>query len=97
MAPVTPESSAHYRFPPAAAYRLNRCLFALKSDDAFRARYVADPQGAMRGLGLDEADQAALRRGDRDDLVARGAHPYLVFMADLRLRMDRGTTTFEYF
>jgi hypothetical protein len=29
--------------------------------------------------------------------VARGAHPYLVFMADLRLRMARGTTTFEYF
>ena len=27
----------HYRFPPASAYRLNRCLFALKSDDAFRA------------------------------------------------------------
>src|SRR5467141_2483832 len=25
----------HYRFPPAAAYALNRCLYALKSDDAF--------------------------------------------------------------
>jgi hypothetical protein len=94
---MTPESPAHYRFPPASAYRLNHCLFALKSDDAFRARYVADPAAAMRALGLGEEDQAALRAGDRDRLVARGAHPYLVFMADLRLRMDRGTTTFEYF
>ncbi len=88
---------AHYRFTPARAYRLNRCLYALKSDDAFRARYVADPTGAMRDMDLGEEDQAALLAGDRDGLVARGAHPYLVFMADLRLRMDRGTTAFEYF
>jgi len=32
---------------------------------------------------------------DRDALVAAGAHPYLVFMADLRLRMDRSSV--EYF
>ncbi len=88
---------AHYRFPPAHAYPLNRCLFALKSDDAFRARFVADPGAAMHEIGLGAEDQAALRAGDRDGLVARGAHPYLVFMVDLRLRMDRGTTTFEYF
>ncbi len=87
----------HYRFPPASAYRLNRWLFALKSDDAVRARYVADPGAAMRGFGLGEEDQAALLAGDRDGLVARGAHPYLVFMADLRLKMARGTTAFEYF
>jgi hypothetical protein len=87
----------NYRFPPASAYRLNRALFALKSDDAFRARFRADPRGAAREMGLDEADSAALLRGDRDALVARGAHPYLVFMADLRLRMERETVTFEYF
>jgi hypothetical protein len=88
---------AHYRFPPARAYRLNRCLFALKSDDAFRARYAADAAGTLRELGLDADDQRALLARDRDALVARGAHPYLVFMADLRLRMDAGTTAFEYF
>ena len=88
---------AHYRFPPASAYRLNRCLYALKSDDAFRARWAADAAGAMRELGLDADEQAALLARDRDALVARGAHPYLVFMAELRLRMDGGTATFEYF
>jgi hypothetical protein len=87
----------HYRFPPASAYRVNRCLFALKSDNEFRARYVAEPVAAMRELGLSDEEQAALGRFDRDELVGRGAHPYLIFMADLRLRMDRGQATIEFF
>jgi len=87
----------HYRFPPASAYRLNRCLFALKSDDAFRPRFLNDAPAAMRELGLDADDAAAVARGDRDALLARGAHPYLVFMADLRLRMEREPVSFEFF
>jgi hypothetical protein len=87
----------HYRFPPASAYRLNRCLFALKSDDAFRARFLTDAEAAMRELALDSDDAAAVLRGDRDALLARGAHPYLVFMADLRLRMEREPVSFELF
>jgi hypothetical protein len=91
------DSGAHYFFPPASAYGLNRCLFGLKSDDGFRARYVADPEAAMAELGLAADDRAALRAFDRDTLVARGAHPYLVFMAGLRLRMEREPATFERF
>jgi aromatic-ring opening dioxygenase LigAB LigA subunit len=87
----------HYRFPPAAAYRLNRCLFALKSDPAFRERYVTAPAAAMDEMGLAADEQAALLAGDRDALVARGAHPYLVFMAELRLRMERSQAAFEHF
>ncbi len=87
----------HYRFPPACAYRLNRCLFVIKSDAAFRARYVADPKAALHEMGLSGAEQAALLACDHDGLIARGAHPYLVFMADLRLRMDARTMSFEYF
>ena len=90
-------SDMHYRFPPASAFSLNRCLYALKSDDEFRKRFVADPKAAMGEHGLDEPVQAALLAADRDALVARGAHPYLVFMADLRVRMARGAGTFEYF
>jgi putative modified peptide len=88
---------AHYRFPPASAYRLNRCLYALKSDDDFRARFAKDARAAMAELGLDAADAEAVVRGDRDALLARGAHPYLVFMADLRLRMEREPVSFEFF
>ncbi len=87
----------HYRFPPASAYKLNRCLFALKSDDAFRARFLKDAGAAMRELEVDAADTDAILRGDRDALLARGAHPYLVFMVDLRLRMEREPVSFEFF
>jgi hypothetical protein len=88
---------AHYFFPPAAAYPLNRFLFALKSDTAARDRYVADPEAAMRAAGLDTDTRAALAAADRDRLVALGAHPYLVFMAQVRLSMAREPGTFEYF
>lgn len=89
--------SPHYFFPPAAAYPLNRCLFRLKSDAAYRARFLADPEAAMDEGGLDAAARQALRAFERDALVALGAHPYLVFMADLRLRMERAPGTFEHF
>jgi hypothetical protein len=87
----------HYFFPPAAAYPLNRFLFGLKSDDAARARYQADPEAAMREAGLGAEARAALSAGDRDRLIALGAHPYLVFMAQVRLAMARDPGTFEYF
>ena len=87
----------HYFFPPARAYALNRVLFALKSDDAARARYVENPEAALREAGLDAEATAALRDLDRDRLVACGAHPYLVFMAALRLRMAGESASFERF
>ncbi len=89
--------STHYFFPPARAYPLNRCLFLLKSDTAFLSRFVADRETAMGELGLDGECRVALRDFDRDRLVGLGAHPYLVFMADLRVRMERTPAAFEYF
>lgn len=88
---------SHYFFPPASAYPLNRFLFALKSDTATRDRYVADPEAAMGEAGLDAGMRAALTAADRDRLIALGAHPYLVFMADLRLKMERAPAAFERF
>ena len=87
----------HYRFPPASAYRLNRCLFALKSDREFLARYLADPNAALAEMGLADDEARELLASDRDAMVARGAHPYLVFMASLRVRMEREPGQFEYF
>jgi hypothetical protein len=88
---------AHYFFPPARAYPLNRALFGLKSDDAFRARFLADPDAAAAELGLEDEEREALRALDRDRLVALGAHPYLVFMGALRVRMAREPAAFERF
>lgn len=89
--------AVHYPFPPGRAYPLNRCLYALKGDDEFRARYLADPEAAMKALGLSDEDRAAMRSGDRSALVALGGHPLLVFLAELRLRADRGQTAYEFF
>lgn len=89
--------NGHYFFPPASGYLLNKVLFLLKSDDAFRRRYLDDPMATMMEVGLDAAAQRALERLDRDRLVELGAHPYLVFMAELRLKMDREAGAFEYF
>ena len=90
-------SDVHYFFPPASAYALNRFLFALKSDNAARARYAKDAESTMREYGLDDATRAALETFDRDRLVGLGAHPYLVFMAQVRLSMERDPGSFEYF
>ncbi|MBI4608576.1 MAG: hypothetical protein HY726_06195 [Candidatus Rokubacteria bacterium] len=87
----------HYAFPPARAYRLNKCLFALKSDDGFRDRFREDPEGGMAELGLSDDERAALAVQDRDRLIALGAHPYLVFMAQFRLRIEADPSGFEYF
>jgi hypothetical protein len=90
-------AEAHYFFPPASAYPLNRCLFMLKSDNAYRERFVANREAAMDEVGIDAAQRAALRAFARDPLIALGAHPYLVFMADLRLKMDKAPGSFEHF
>ena len=87
----------HYTFPPASGYPLNRCLYRLKSDDAFRDRYLENPEATLRDAGLDAERIAALRALDRDRLLALGAHAYLVFMAALRLRMATASHTFERF
>ncbi len=87
----------HYRFPPAAAYQLNRCLYSIKSDAEYCARFLADPAAAMDEVGLPSDERVGLVPIDRDALVSRGAHPYLVFMADLRLRMIREPGTMEHF
>ena len=87
----------HYPFPPASAYRLNRCLYAIKSDPEFCACFLAGPLAACADMSLSETEQRALTIFDRDTLVGLGGHPYLVFMADLRLRMAREPGTLEYF
>ena len=89
--------AGHYFFPPARAYPLNRFLFRIKSDAALRDRFLGDAEAAMQGEGLDDAVRAALSAFERDPLIALGAHPYLVFMARLRLDMTRAPGTFEHF
>jgi hypothetical protein len=90
-------AAPHYPFPPASAYPLNKCLFRLKSDDQFRKRYQDDPERLLAETGLDAESRAALIALDRDRLASLGAHPLLVFLAELRLRMERDPAAVEYF
>lgn len=87
----------HYPFPPAGAYRLNRCLWAIKADADYCARFLADPAAASGEMELSEAERAAVSPIDRDALIRLGGHPYLIFMAELRLRMTREPSALEYF
>ena len=89
--------SLHYSFPPGRGYRLNKCLFLLKSDAAFRKRYLDDPERTAAEFGLDAEARAALSALDRDRLVSLGAHTLLIYLAELRLRMEREPAPLEYF
>lgn len=87
----------HYPFPPARAYALNRCLYAIKSDPGFCARFLSDSSEAIRDMTLTPIERSALAVFDEEEIVSLGGHPYLVFMAGLRLKMTREPTTLEYF
>ena len=82
--------SLHYRFPPAQAFQLNKCLSALKSNAAFRQRYTANAERALQEFHLTPEERAAVRLGDQEHLVTLGADPYLAFMASVHLDMDQG-------
>jgi len=82
--------SLPYRFPLAQAFHLNKCLFALKSNVAFRQRYAANSERALQEFQLTLEEREAVRRGDQDHLVTLGADPYLAFMACVRLEMAEG-------
>ena len=70
---------SHYAFPAARAYRLNKCLFRLKSDDGFRARFVKEPERVMADAGLSPEERVALTAQDRGLAAAvapaYGDHP----------------------
>jgi hypothetical protein len=48
-------------------------------------------------MSLSGREVDAIASFDRDVLVGLGGHPYLVFMADLRLRIAREPGALEYF
>jgi len=100
--------SLHYTFPPAAGYPLNLCLYRLKSDDAFRERYLADPEATLAEAGLDPERRAALRALSRSFLLWRfsnagqlsvafvctvfGRRPKTFSQADMAIRNGSPTT-----
>ncbi len=87
----------HYRFPPAKAYKLNKCLYMIRNDAAFTQRVLEDFEGTVGPLGLtpDEAD--AVRTRNQEKLVSLGAHPLLGFLAIYKLNITEKPKKFTYF
>jgi len=61
----------------AKSYRLNKMAATLTSADN-RAKFQADEQGYMRGLGLTEAEIGLVARRDWKGMMEYGASIYLV-------------------
>jgi hypothetical protein len=59
-------------------YEVNSVLYRLKKDRAFRARFNADPGGALAGLDLSEAERAAFVARDMRRINALGGYLHLV-------------------
>jgi len=59
-------------------YEVNSLLYRLKKDAAFRTRFNADPEAALAGLDLTEAERAAFIARDMERINALGGYLHLV-------------------
>ena len=59
-------------------YEINSLLYRLKKDPAFRARFNADPEEALAGLDLTDAERAAFLARDMQRINALGGYLHLV-------------------
>jgi putative modified peptide len=59
-------------------YEVNSLLYRLKKDAAFRTRFNADPEAALAGLDLTEAERAAFVARDMERINALGGYLHLV-------------------
>jgi Aromatic-ring-opening dioxygenase LigAB, LigA subunit len=59
-------------------YEVNSLLYRLKKDHAFRIHFNADPDRALAGLDLTEAERAAFLARDMQRINALGGYLHLV-------------------
>ena len=55
----------HYNFPPAKAYKLNKCLYMIRSDAAFAQHVLDDFDAAVKPLSLAPEVEEAVRARDQ--------------------------------
>jgi hypothetical protein len=87
----------HYKFPPAKAYKLNKCLYMIRNDAAFAQKVLETFDGAVAPLGLAPDETEAVRARDQAKLVDLGAHPLLAFLAIYKLNITEKPKQFTYF
>ena len=59
-------------------YAVNSLLYRLKKDPDFRARFLADAQGALAGADLSDAERAAFVAHDMRKINELGGYLHLV-------------------
>ena len=59
-------------------YAVNSLLYRLKKDEAYRARFVANPTTAIADLDLTEAERAAFVARDMRKINELGGYLHLV-------------------
>jgi putative modified peptide len=59
-------------------YEVNSLLYRLKKDEAFRARFDADPRAALADADLTEAERAAFTAHDMRKINELGGYLHLV-------------------
>jgi len=59
-------------------YEVNSLLYRLKKDPDFRARFAADPTGALTDADLTEAERAAFTARDMRRINELGGYLHLV-------------------
>jgi hypothetical protein len=87
----------HYKFPPAKAYKLNKCLYMIRNDAAFAQEVLESFDAAVKPLGLAAEEVDAVRARDQAKLVELGAHPLLAFLATYKLNLADKPKKFTYF
>ena len=64
--------------PVVSRYAVNSLLYRLKKDEAYRARFVANPTTAIADLDLTEAERAAFVARDMRKINELGGYLHLV-------------------
>ncbi|PYO37379.1 MAG: hypothetical protein DMD86_02990 [Candidatus Rokuibacteriota bacterium] len=59
-------------------YEVNSLLYRLKKDPEFRARFTTDPEAALAGADLTEAERAAFIARDMRKVNELGGYLHLV-------------------
>jgi len=59
-------------------YAVNSLLYRLKKDEAYRARFVANPAAAIADVDLTEAERAAFLARDMQKINELGGYLHLV-------------------
>ena len=75
-----------YKYPEVETFPLNKALFALRSNEELRNRFVRDMDGVIAEFGLTKPQADALKEMTTDAVVKEGAHGILAITSMLALQ-----------